>query len=380
MSVKILRLCYNNIKRKRKQVLSTLFFFLSFTVCFYIAFQQPRKSFIFIDDVNRSSEELITTSFFEPKQGKGLLSAQGYQQETFTKEKDIFIDDIKSVKNLTGLLSHGDSDFVANNINYPSGVPPPFRAENQPGQDGNKTFLLRGHLNLHIWDDVCHFQVESLREFILFPHAPSKRRLLTSSSSYGENLKNFGERMFGFISPSISGKYYFAISSSGNSELWLSSDDSPANLRKIAFLGSRENPGQGQPGNYSQNATQVSTAFYLTKNRKYLINVLHKHHSGRVHLLVTWRLEGDTVFGIVTSEYLWAAMNDSHVPDNAVGLSDYQEGSQQSRDFILPFVIWEDMKAVLPECLYEPSYLVKHKLIRFQVSYKQQMAYKIVKP
>ena len=101
MSVKILRLCYNNIKRKRKQVLSTLFFFLSFTVCFYIAFQQPRKSFIFIDDVNRSSEELMTTSFFEPKQGKSLLSAQSYQQETFTKEKDIFIDDIKSVKNLT---------------------------------------------------------------------------------------------------------------------------------------------------------------------------------------------------------------------------------------------------------------------------------------
>lgn len=173
--------------------------------------------------------------------------------------------------------------------------------------------------------------------------------------------------MFGFISPSTSGRYQLAISSSGNSELWLSSDETSANLRKIAFLGSRDNPGRGKPRNYTTDSSQVSKIISLTNKLKYYIDVLHKHKSGKVHLEVAWRFEGEAEFKIITSEYLWSQMNDSHIPDNAVQLADFDEQPQQSRDSVWPYFDPEGVKEILPECPYEPSYLVKHKLIRFQV-------------
>ena len=239
--------------------------------------------------------------------------------------------------------------------------------KNHSRQHENITFSLQGFLNLHVWEKVCHFQVESLRQFILFPQAPSKRRLLTSSSLFSEKESNLGERMFGFISPSTSGQYQFAISSSGNSELWLSSDETSANLRKIAYLGSRHNPGQGKPRNYFTDSSQVSETFSLTNHLKYNIDVLHKHKSGKVHLEVAWRFEGEDEFRIITSRHLWGKMNDSKVPDNAVQLDDFDEQPQQSRDSILPCFDPDGVREILRECPYEPSYLVKHKLIRFQV-------------
>lgn len=374
MSMKIIRLCYNNVKRKKQQILLTIFFVLAFTTCFYIAIQQPRKTVIYIDDVNRT-KGLSKTLFLMPNKVQDFTFAQSYQQETSSEEVEIFIDNIKKIANSSGLLKLEDSVLEANNIGYSaeelSPLAPfsgPFREENQKGQSENVNLSLQGFLNLHIWENVCHFQVESLREFILFPQAPSKRRLLTSSCKYDKKSNNFGERMFGSISPSTSGDYQFAISSSGNSELWLSSDESSANLRKIAFLGSRDNRGRGKPGNYSKVSTQVSTTFYLEKNMKYYMNVLHKHQSGKVHLEVAWRSASQAKFSVITGEYLWAEVNDSHVADNAVRLADYHEELQQSRDIVPPFVIWEDVEDVLPKYVYEPSYLVKHKLVRFQVS------------
>lgn len=116
-------------------------------------------------------------------------------------------------------------------------------------------------------------------------------------------------------------------------------------------------------------SSQVSKTFFLSKHMKYFIDVLHKHKSGKVHLEVAWRFEDEAEFNIITNEYLWGKTNDSHVPDNAVQLTDYDEQPQQSRDSILPYFNPDEVREILPECPYEPTYLVKHKLIRFQVRY-----------
>ncbi|XP_073231910.1 beta-1,4-N-acetylgalactosaminyltransferase 3-like [Porites lutea] len=227
---------------------------------------------------------------------------------------------------------------------------------------------LPGFLNHHIWEHVCGYRVESLREFILFPQAPSKRRTLSMSSAQrSDEHNNFGEQIFGLISPNVTGKYQFAISSSGNSELWLSSDETSENLRKIAFVTSDNHLGRSQPGNFSNTPSQISSACFLTKNNRYLISILHKHNVGRAHLDVAWRLFGREVkFNVISSLFLWAVVNDSHVTDNTVQISDYQEQLQRSHVMHPPFVDSEQIKDVLTSCHYEPSYLVKHKLIRFQ--------------
>lgn len=363
------------------QTLTALFFLLAFTICFYIAIQQPRKTAIYIDDVNRVSKELSNELFLKANKAVEDFSLVKRDQGITDNKLESFRDDIKNLEatkssdmnhfgpNENNMLEYKDSQFGEKN-GY-SVEESPFtsshESNSQVAQDEQITVSLQGILNLHVWENVCHFQVESLREFILFPQAPSKRRLLNSSSMVGEKKTNFGERMFGFISPSTSGEYQFAISSSGNSELWLSSDETSANLRKIVSLGSRDKPGRAEPGNYFTVSSQVSTTFYLTKKMKYFIDVLHKHQSGKVHLDVAWRFAGETEFSVITSKYLWAKMNDSHVANNAVRLADYVEQTQQSRDSVPPFLNSEEVKDVLTECPYEPSYLVKQQLIRFQV-------------
>lgn len=334
-----------------------------------------------MDDVNSILKGLSKPLFLKPSKADDFSFEQSDRKITEHKLEN-FPDDItenlrattkaSDVKQITlnenNTLRYVNSEF-GNKLGLPTEETPfvSSHEKNQTSQHENITFLSHGVLNLHVWEKVCHFQVESLRQFILFPQAPSKRRLLNSSSLFSEKDSNFGERMFGFISPSTSGQYQFAISSSGNSELWLSSDETSANLRKIASLGSRDNPGRGKPRNYMTASSQVSKTFSLTKHMKYYIDVLHKHKSGKVHLEVAWRFAEEAEFKIITSEYLWGAMNDSHVPDNAVQLADYDEQPQQSRDSIWPYFNPEGAREILPECPYEPSYLVKHKLIRFQV-------------
>ena len=39
------------------------------------------------------------------------------------------------------------------------------------------------------------------------------------------------------FSPPLSGQFVFALSSDDNSELWLSTDDSPLNLQLLAWVG-----------------------------------------------------------------------------------------------------------------------------------------------
>ena len=371
----ITRLCYNNIKKKRAHILLALFFLSAFTICFYIAIQQPRKAVIYVDDMSRISKEQSKVLFLEANKVEDF-SFENQDQEVSENKVEIFGEDINNleatkssdIKHEIDILNHEDSQFK-NKIEYTAEKTTFISSQEgyQTSQDENNTFWLQGFLNLHVWENVCHFQVESLREFILFPQSPSKRRLLNSSSIFVEKGNNFGERIFGFISPSTSGEYQFAISSSGNSELWLSSDETSANLRRIAFLGSREKAARSEPENYYTVSTQVSTTLYLPKNMKYFIDVLHKHQSGKVHLEVAWRFAGQEEFSVIESKYLWAKMNDSHVSDNAVRMDDYDEQRQLPLDLVPPFLNSEEIKDVLPECPYEPSYLVKHKLIRFQV-------------
>ena len=383
--MKITRVCYNQTKRKKAQFLLAIFFLLAFAACFYITIQKPRKTVIYIDDVRDIPKGISNSVFLEPNAVKDLSFARNKEgkilfdgaEETLSNHvvEEIAGQTPRSserqiVQSYDNVLEHDENMFK--NKKYTSMNSPllSVREGKLESQAEDTTDSLRGFLNHHVWEHVCNKQVESLREFILFPQAPSKRRaLLASSFKPGEKTNNFGERIFGFISPNTSGEFQFAISSSGNSELWVSSDMTSENLRKIASVsGSRDNPVTSKPGNLSANSpSQISALFFLKENTKYFIDIIHKHQSGKAHLELAWRLPGKVEFNVITSEFLWAKMNDSYLADNTVRLADYEERQQQSRYIIPQYVPSEEIEEVLPTCPYQPSYLVKHKLVRFQV-------------
>jgi len=77
--------------------------------------------------------------------------------------------------------------------------------------------------------------------------------------------------------------YFFRIASDDNSELWLSTDDNPANAQLIA-----EVPGWTPPDEYGWYPSQRSGPIVLDPSKKYYIEALHKEGWGGDHLTVQW--------------------------------------------------------------------------------------------
>jgi hypothetical protein len=118
---------------------------------------------------------------------------------------------------------------------------------------------------------------------------PDEVRVLTSFSTPNYTSNYYGSRIRGYLCAPSNGSYTFNISSDDNSELYLSTDDNPANKVRIAYLN-----GAVKPGVYSQYATQVSAPITLQSGRRYYIEVLHKEGSGADFVSVGWKLPDGT--------------------------------------------------------------------------------------
>jgi xyloglucan-specific exo-beta-1,4-glucanase len=150
------------------------------------------------------------------------------------------------------------------------------------------------------------------------------------------NVANkYGARIAGYICPPATGNYTFWIASADNGELWLSTDNLPANKQKIAFHTGSTNSRQ-----WNKYATQKSAVIYLVQGQSYYVEALMKESSGSDNLAVGWLKPGQTgsspsqvipgsvlspmdgfVFKTLSAEDVAAEMNDSInsidlVPDN----------------------------------------------------------------
>ena len=92
-----------------------------------------------------------------------------------------------------------------------------------------------GSLNAHMWHGICGMNVDILRNWPHFPYLPDKRSFVSKfRKTQVLNMKDNGERIFGFVHPQRSGMYKFAITSDDTSELWLSRNEDPASSEMIA--------------------------------------------------------------------------------------------------------------------------------------------------
>jgi hypothetical protein len=98
---------------------------------------------------------------------------------------------------------------------------------------------------------------------------------------------NYGARVRGYICAPATGFYIFYIASDDQSELYLSTDDNPANVVKIAYVN-----GAVGPRSWYSSSTQKSVAIRLVKGTRYYIESVHKASGGNDHLAVGWILPG----------------------------------------------------------------------------------------
>ena len=126
------------------------------------------------------------------------------------------------------------------------------------------------------WTDIPGTAVSDLTSNVNYPDNSTGRELITKLEGPTNWADNYGTRVRGYVVPPADGNYTFWIASDANSELWLSTDNNPANAVLIAYI----------PGN-SQSSPKS-----LVAGQKYYVEVLHKAGTGNDNISVFWQGPG----------------------------------------------------------------------------------------
>lgn len=125
--------------------------------------------------------------------------------------------------------------------------------------------------------------------FSAFPDFPLRSASCDIQPTF-ETPLNWGEynltRMRGFLHPSVTGDYKFWIASDNSSELWLSTDSSPSNARKIASV---QHFAWTEPHQWSKYPSQASGSIRLKAGATYYIEALQEQTASGENLSVGWQ-------------------------------------------------------------------------------------------
>jgi hypothetical protein len=148
-----------------------------------------------------------------------------------------------------------------------------------------------GNILWEIWNNQSTGKQVSL---VNWSAAPSASKLLTSFEGPTNYADEYGSRIRGYICPPVSGDYVFYIASDDNSELWLSTDNDPANKVKIAYVSDWTNSRE-----WTKLPEQKSAVITLTANRKYYVEALHKEDLWGDNLAVGWTIPGSSSIDVI---------------------------------------------------------------------------------
>ena len=164
------------------------------------------------------------------------------------------------------------------------------------GLDPNVIGGLPGYLSHDVWFDVAGTQVDDLVSNEKFFQTPDVQELVLGLETSQDDADSFGRRLRGTLLAPITGSYTFWVSGDDGVELWLSTDQSKFNRRKIAW-----HHGASGPQECERFATQRSAPISLQSGQKYYLEILHKEHSLLDHVSVAWSYEADDLTNVARS-------------------------------------------------------------------------------
>ena len=130
-----------------------------------------------------------------------------------------------------------------------------------------------GSISAEGFTGIAGASVAELTNDPAFPNNPS----VTASLSRFE----YAEMGTAYVCAPVTGEYNFFISGNDQAELWLSTDDNPANKVLLAYILSWTSPKQ-----YDKFPSQKSAPVKLVKGVRYYIETLHKEYQSYDHLSV----------------------------------------------------------------------------------------------
>jgi len=149
------------------------------------------------------------------------------------------------------------------------------------------------------WTGVTGTAVNNLTSVAAYPNAPTGSELLDNFEGPTNWNDNYGTRMYGWLTPPSTGDYTFWIASDDASELWLSTDADPANVKMIAGVGTYTGVRE-----WTKEAAQKSAPVTLQAGQKYYIEALHKDGTGNDNLAVAWQGGTITAQTVISAQYV----------------------------------------------------------------------------
>lgn len=132
--------------------------------------------------------------------------------------------------------------------------------------------------------------IPGLTNNVNYPNFPAFEEVLTTYMDYPQtapNIENFGTRLRALVRAPTTGNYIFWISGDDNCELWLSTDASPANRRRIASVNTWTSWRE-----WTKETNQQSTNITLVAGQQYYIEALQSEGGGGDSISVRWQLPG----------------------------------------------------------------------------------------
>ena len=148
------------------------------------------------------------------------------------------------------------------------------------------------------WLNVTGTTIDTLTSSAGYPNSPTGSQQLTSLEGPSNAADNYGARIRGYLSPPISGNYTFWLAADDYGNLLLSTDESPANATRIAFV-----EGWTSSREWTKYPSQMSASINLVAGRRYYIEVVHKEATGGDNVAVAWQGPG-IAQAVIAGNYL----------------------------------------------------------------------------
>ena len=148
---------------------------------------------------------------------------------------------------------------------------------------GNASSQPTGEILFEYWLDIGGTAVSDLTSAAGYPDSPDQSELLSKFEGPVDWADNYGIRARGYLYPPANGDYTFWISGDDYIELYLSTDDDPANMAMIC-----EVPGWTPAQVWDKYPEQQSAPITLAAGQKLYIEALMKEGGGGDSLTAAW--------------------------------------------------------------------------------------------
>jgi len=153
-----------------------------------------------------------------------------------------------------------------------------------------------GMIAIDVWENVDgDHQLVNLLDDPRYPDNPTRSEALTELGTVNGFGDGYGAQIYGWLYCPVTGDYTLYLSSGGQSELWLSTDDDPANIVLLAS--------ESTWGSYNIFSIK-SDPIPLVAGEKYYIMVRWKDFGSWDHCQVAWQGPGVPEQEIIQGNYL----------------------------------------------------------------------------